>query len=299
MRISFNHVFKTIISLMIVVLVQSCSEEAREFDAQGNFETEEIHVSARESGILLWSTFKEGEKLFRGDTVGLIDTMMFHLIKAQLLAQRDLIDFKHRSVDAEKAVLHARLKPLLNDLKRLEALYESDVATQQELDHLQGNVETLKKQLEALDVKEESIRHEKDVLDKQIQQIDLHLRQCYIINPVSGTLITRYVQPGELIQPGRYLYTIAPLNPLTLRAYISGNQLSEISIGDTVTVLTDSTNGYQTHQGIVRWISSEAEFTPRQIQTREERVDLVYAIRIDVPNPDGVLKTGMPAEVIF
>jgi len=299
MPIICNNLIKTILCLTGVVFIQSCSEEPNKFDAQGNFETEEIHVSAQESGILLWSSIREGEKLFQGDTVGLIDTMMFHLTKEQLLAQSELIDFKHRSIDAEKEVLLAQLKPLKNDLKRMKALYESDAATKQELDHVQGKVETLMKQLEALDVKEDGISHEKAVVGKQIQQADFHLHQCHIINPVNGTILTRYIQAGELVQPGRYLYTIAPLDPLTLRVYISGVQLSEIRIGDTVTVMTDSKNGYKTHEGIVRWISSEAEFTPRQIQTREERVHLVYAVKIDVPNPNGIFKTGMPAEVIF
>lgn len=157
----------------------------------------------------------------------------------------------------------------------------------------------IRKQKEAVRLKEKCIQLEKSVLEKQMLQIRDRINRCSIINPVDGTVLTRFVQQGELVPAGRILYTISSMDTLILRAYISGNQLSSLQLEDTVTVLTDGLEKQQKHRGIIRWISSEAEFTPKQIQTREERVNLVYAVKIYVPNPDGILKIGMPADIYF
>jgi len=283
----------------VVLLMTACSEPNNRPDAQGNFETDEIRVSSQESGILMHFIIKEGKTYLNNEYVGILDTIPYHLNREQVRAQNKLIDFKRETYQAELSVLEAQLTPLLKDHERMESLFSSDAVTRQELDHMEGKINVIKKQMDAVRLKGKSILLEKNVLEKQILQIRDRIGRCSIINPVEGTVLTRFVQQGELIPTGRVLYTIASLDTLILRAYISGNRLSTLKLGDQVTVMTDMVEGQQKHSGIIQWISSEAEFTPRQIQTQEERVNLVYAVKICVPNPEGTLKIGMPADIYF
>ena len=283
----------------VFILITSCSTQNGSPDAQGNFETDEIRVSSQESGILMHYTIIEGKTYKNNQYVGILDTIPFHLQKEQIRAQIKLIDFKREAYQAELSVLKAQLAPLMKDLERMESLLRSDAITRQELDHMEGKIDVIRKQMEAVHLKEKSIRFEKNVLEKQILQVCDRIRRCAIINPIEGTVLTRFVQQGELIPAGRVLYTIASLDTLILRGYVSGNRLSTLKLGDQVSVFTDRVEGQKKHNGIIRWISSESEFTPKQIQTQEERVNLVYAVKIYVPNPDGTLKIGMPADIYF
>lgn len=285
-----------LLSLMVIV---SCSEENGS-DAFGQFEAEEVVISAETNGRLTSFNIEEGQILEAGTKVAVVDTTNLHLQKVELRASIESVRSNTDKLDAQKEVLQSQFETAQKDLKRVQGLMEDNAATQQQLDSVQGRVNTLEKQIQSIEVEKRSVTTELTRIDAKIAQINNQIVQATITNPINGTVLNTYTEEHELVAPGKPVYSIANLEEMILRIYISGAQLPEIQLGETVQVIFDENKtDNQTVQGHVSWIASEAEFTPRMIQTKEERVTQVYAVKVRVDNPDGKLKIGMPGEVKF
>ncbi len=284
--------------LSFILVLVSCGKSEPEADAYGNFEAVETTISAEANGRILWLTLKEGETLEAGDTVGLIDTTYLHLKRNQLKAQRSAISGKSTTINAQSAIYNEQKRNLQIEKTRTENLLKANAATPRQLDDLNGNLRVLDRQIEASRSQLSGLTDEIKVIDAQIDQLNESIQRSYLINPVKGTVLNRYAERGEITGFGKPLYKIADLRNMDLRVYISGDELSAIKTGDTATVLIDTPDGLRKLHGSITWISPSAEFTPKIIQTREERVNLVYAVKLSVPN-DGSLKIAMPAEVVF
>ena len=289
--------------IFILVFSLACNQGAVTSDAYGNFEAEEFAVSPDLGGRLLFFVPKEGVSLDSGAIVAVVDTTQLHLKIKQIESTMSAIRKKLPDEASQVAVFDERLAKLGVEEIRAQNLVKANAAPQKQLDDVQAEIEIAKKKKRAavlgLNVQTQGMLAETEPLQIQLQQTRDLLQKSWIINPVSGVVLTTYVQPTEMVQPGRPLYKIASLNPIILRAYVTGSQMPKLSLGQEVSVLTDVGNGaLKSNTGIVSWISSEAEFTPKIIQTREERANQVYAVKILVPN-DGSLKIGMPAEVNF
>lgn len=284
---------------VLLVVTAGCSGDERS-DAYGQFEAKEITVSAETNGKLVRFTAREGERLDSGAIAGVIDTTQLALRKEELQSQLESIRARIGDIDARVAVQREQLETAQTTLKRTQSLVEDNAATQQQLDDASGRVRTLMKEIEALQTQKESVRAEIRATLVRIRQVGQQLEDAVIRNPVRGTVLNTFVEQHELVQPGKPLYRIAPLDTLELRVYISGAQLPSVRLGEQVQVVVDRNDEKNQYMnGTVSWIASEAEFTPRMIQTKEERVTQVYAVKVRVPNPDGILKIGMPGEVNF
>ena len=281
----------------------ACQENGETADAYGNFEAQEVIVSAEGNGQLLQFDVEEGQELQPGQFIGLIDTTQLHLKRQQLLASIQAITGKTQEVQPQIDVLLEQKQNLAREEKRLKALVADNAATPKQLDDIQGQIEVVDKQIEAARSQNKdlnkSILAEIAPLQAQINLVSDQIRRCYISNPIEGTVLLKLAEPHEIVATGKPLYTIAGIDELELRAYISGEQLPHIQIGQQVEVQIDrdkETNRSLT--GAISWISDKAEFTPKTIQTKEERVNLVYAFKVKVKN-DGSLKIGMPGEVVL
>lgn len=286
-------------SFVAVLLLGSCSAEQERSDAYGNFEATEVVVSAEASGTLLRFTVQEGATLDSGAVVGLVDTVQLSLKRAQLVAQRAAIATKVSNVLAQIAVIDEQQRVVQRDVDRVQRLLEQNAATQKQYDDLVGKIAVFVKQREAIETQNSSVLGELKVVDTQLAQMDDQLRRAVIVNPLAGTVLNTYADEREMTAAGKPLYSIADMRELVLRAYISGDQLPRAQLGDTVRVLIDSSKTEnQQLVGVISWVSPKAEFTPRIIQTKEERVNMVYAVKVRVQN-DGRLKIGMPGEMRF
>jgi HlyD family secretion protein len=215
------------------------------------------------------------------------------------MAQKSAIASKSGNIAAQIDAQMQQKKNLLIEKTRIEKLFKDGAATSKQVDDINGSIDLIDKQINTIRTQNTSVADELLAYDKQIAQMEENIRRCHIIAPAAGTLLEKYALPNELLIPGKAVYKFANLEEIYLRAYISGSQLPLIKTGQKVEVLVDGADGaIQTHQGEIVWISSSAEFTPKIIQTREERVNLVYAIKVKVKN-DGTLKIGMPGEVNF
>jgi len=279
--------------------MSGCSNKNDLSDAYGNFETRELLISAEVTGKILQFDIEEGMKLNAGDTVGLIDSVPFHLQIEQLKASINAVSTKKINVMAQVEVYEEQKRTLLVEKDRLERLLKDGAATMQQMDQIEGQLRTLDSQIKATKTQFALIEGEINSLNAQIDQVDDKINRCMIINPIKGTVLEKYVEPFEIAVTGRTLYKMANLEMMELRAYISGEQLPQIKLGQEVTVLIDRDKKTNRElNGVIAWISDKSEFTPKIIQTKEERVNLVYAIKIQVPN-DGGIKIGMPGEVRF
>ena len=282
-----------------IFLIISCTKNEQEADAYGNFEAHETIVPSQATGILNSFTIKEGDMLKVGEKVGWVDTTRLFLQKKQLFAQIKTINTKYLGSRAEVNVLEAEKSNLMREKKRFEKLLADGAATSKQMDDINGNLNVLNKRINAVRSQLRSILAEKDVITVNIDMVNDQIINSIILNPESGTVLEKYLEQYEIAVPGKALYKLADLNNMILKAYISEPQLSEIELQQKVNVLIDGINEEKImFEGIVNWISSEAEFTPKIIQTREERVNLVYAIKVRVKN-DGRIKIGMPGEVMF
>lgn len=282
--------------LLLASLFTSCNENGDKADGYGNFEATEITISAEGNGKLVQFTIEEGQVVERGTIVGLIDTIQLSLKKEQLIATKNVIRSKSKGVLSQISVLKAQLNTVNISKTRIENLIKENAGTQKQLDDVTGQVSVIKNQIRSVETQNAPIVNELKSIDVQIKQIEDQLQKSIITNPVSGTVLVKYTEPNEVSSFGKPLYKIADLNIMQLRVYISESQLANIKIGQRVTVKIDSNKDMKNYDGIITWISSEAEFTPKIIQTKEERINLVYAVKINVTN-DGSLKIGMPAEM--
>ena len=277
----------------------SCSENGKS-DAYGQFEATETTISSQSSGELLVFTANEGASLEPGEQVGLVDTTRLKLKEKELQAAIEATQSKIEHINAEAEVLKEQLNTALANLQRIENLVKDKAGTPQQLDDAQGKVRTLRKQIDALQVQKKSVRAEISATQSRLEQLEQQVEDARVINPLRGTVLTTYVEPFEVVGQGQPLYRIANLDTLELRIYVSGAQLPSVKLGQQVEVLIDK-NAEENRRltGRISWIASEAEFTPKMIQTKEERVTQVYAVKVKVPNPEGIIKIGMPGEVNF
>ncbi|WP_020571187.1 HlyD family secretion protein [Neolewinella persica] len=290
--------------LFILFALSACTESVPLADAYGNFEATSTTVSAEANGRLLYLSVAEGEVLPSGKLIGLVDTTQLYLQRRQLEAQLSTFGKQVKTAAPDIAILEDQKRNLIRERDRTKRLVAAKAATSRQLDELNGQIEVVDQQIAAAQMKisevNRGILSGKDPIRAQIEVIDHQISKAYIYNPIRGTVMTKLAETSEIVGMGSPLYRIANIDTLTLRAYAGSVQLQRAGIGQKVDVLIDAgADAYDQLSGTVTWISDRAEFTPKTIQTKEERTNLVYAIKIAVPNPDGRLKLGMPAEVNF
>jgi len=289
--------------LVLGILLSACQTEETLADAYGNFETTPILVGAETPGRVLFLNVEEGQRLIKGELVALIDTLPIHLQMEKLLANKLALGQKIQEAKPEIEVLQQQKQNLIREQKRVEALLKDKAATTKQLDDIKGQIQVLDQQMTAIRSKtrlaNRAILSERGPVDAQLNLLQDQKQRCFIYNPISGTVVNKLAETSEVKGFGSPLYRIASLDTLVLRAYITGKQLGRIALGEEVMVRIDQAEETtRDYSGQISWIASQAEFTPKIIQTKEERVNLVYAIKVRVAN-DGYLKTGMPAEVWF
>jgi len=283
--------------LILSLLMTSCTGGDNQADAYGNFESVEYLVPAEGQGKIMEFNAGEGDQLEMGQTLGFIDTIPLVLQRDQLVAKIKAISLQREGIRTRIDVLETQKKSILIEKERLRKLLEDDAAAGKQMDDLMGQLSTMESQVLATRSGYATIEGEIQAVRAQIRSVDDRIRRNRIINPVSGTILEKYVESHEMVAAGKTLYKIADLENMMLRAYISGDQLSVVRVGQTVQVgIDDPDNPWM--EGTICWISDKSEFTPKIIQTREERVNLVYAIKVEVIN-HASLKIGMPGEILF
>jgi len=293
----FNKLF--LLVLFPLLNFYSCSEKNKTSDAYGNFEAVEVIVSSEASGKLIYFSVEEGMQLDSGTLIAIVDTSQLYLQKSQLASQKKVVSTKFSNTKSQSDVIEEQKKVGEVEKNRIEKLFQDKAASQKQLDDINGNLNVLEKQKNSILSQNSTTKEELGNVDFQMKQLNDKLDKCYIKNPISGTVLMKLTEPSEVVSFGKPLYKIADLSVLELKVYVSGAQLSSIKLGQKVKVLIDAdkeTN--KTLEGTISWISSKAEFTPKIIQTKEERVNLVYAVKVRVKN-DGILKIGMPGEIII
>ncbi len=295
--------FLNIAFILAAALLFGCSNGNGDFDATGTFESEEIIVSSEAMGKLVMLQVEEGMQLKQNQIVGVVDTTQLHLKKKQLQATIKAVLSKQPDISAQLAALQKQIETTEVEKKRIENLVKLDAATTKQLDDINSQLEVLNKQYTAtkssLTITKQGIQSETLPLIAQVEQIEDQIKKSIIINPIDGTVLTRYAKQDEITSNGKALYKIANLSEMTLRAYVDGDQLGQIKLEQKVKVYVDKGEGDQKEMsGEIYWVSSKAEFTPKTIQTKDERANLVYAIKVKVIN-DGYLKIGMYGEVKF
>lgn len=287
---------KKIAILLTAIILISCNKNSEKADAYGNFEATEITVSSESNGKIEFLNVEEGAQLKKGSLVGLIDTLQLHYNREQLKASIETVQSKSASVLSQINVLNEQLKTAKIEQTRIQNMYAENAATKRQIDEIDGKVKVIEKQISSVQSQNAPILNEIKSIKVQIEKLDDQIKKSKISNPVDGTVLTKYAEPSEITAFGKPLYKIANLNEMELRVYVTETQLAQIKIGQKVTVAIDADNDTKKYEGNITWISAQAEFTPKVIQTKEERANLVYAVKVAVKN-DGSLKIGMPAEV--
>lgn len=287
---------KKIAILLTAIILISCNKNNEKADAYGNFEATEITVSSESNGKIEFLNVEEGAQLKKGLLVGLIDTLQLHYNREQLKASIETVQSKSTSVLSQINVLNEQLKTAKIEQTRIQNMYAENAATKRQIDEIDGKVKVIEKQISSVQTQNAPILNEIKSIKVQIEKLDDQIKKSKISNPVDGTVLTKYAEPSEITAFGKPLYKIANLNEMELRVYVTETQLAQIKIGQKVTVAIDADNDTKKYEGNITWISAQAEFTPKVIQTKEERANLVYAVKVAVKN-DGSLKIGMPAEV--
>ncbi|MBQ7855619.1 MAG: HlyD family efflux transporter periplasmic adaptor subunit [Alistipes sp.] len=291
---------KRIIYIAAAVLVASCGKEA-EFDAQGTFEATEVVVSAEAMGRILYFDAEEGTTVVAGEVVGAVDSVQLHLQRKQLAAQQSALLASRPDVKAQVASLKEQIAKQRSELQRVNNMLRDGASTTKQRDDIEAQIRVLESQLSAtistLDKNTASINDNAAAMEAQIELLGDRIAKCRIVSPVSGTVLVKYAEAGELATAGKPLMKVADLENIYLRAYFTSDQLSTIKLGDEVTVTADFGGDERyDYTGRIAWISAESEFTPKSIQTRDSRANLVYAVKIAVKN-DGRLKIGLAGEV--
>lgn len=281
----------------LLVLVAACNR-GDEPDAYGTFEANEVVVSAQTTGQLLTFTPVEGAQLARGAVIAIVDTAQLSLERQQLIAQRQATGSRATEVSRQIGVLEVQRSIARRAYERTRRLFAEKAATAQQLDQAERDYRVLGAQIEAARAQQQSVAREVTSGEARVAQINERLGRSHIANPEKGTVLAIFTRAGEVVQPGQPLYRIANLDTLTLRAYVSEAQLYSLKLGGAVQVNVDSGDG-KTIQlpGTISWIAAKAEFTPTPVQTRDERADLVYAVKVRVPNSRGIVKIGMPGDI--
>ncbi len=285
--------------ILFLIVLAACSSNNEHSDAYGNFEVDDVMISAEANGKLTLFKPEEGKALKKGELVAVIDSTNLSLKREQLKAQLASVSSKIANINAQIDVREQQKKNVTIDKNRVEKLMKDGAATQKQMDDITGQLDVVEKEIASIKTQKTSVQAEMQALKAQIAQVEESISKCVIKNPMKGVVLEKYAEPFEITSFGKPLYKIANLDEMTLRVYVSGDQLPQIKLGQEVEVLVDKDKDSNTKlSGRVSWISETAEFTPKIIQTKEERVNLVYAVKVRVKN-DGSLKIGMPGEVNF
>jgi HlyD family secretion protein len=287
---------KTIFTFLILISLVSCTKNNEKADGYGNFEATEVTISAEANGKIDFLKLEEGDILEPNTQVGLIDTTQLYFNKQQLIASKSTVFSKSKNVLSQTNVLREQLKTTLIEQKRIQNMFAENAATKRQVDEIIGKVNVLNEQIKSVGTQNAPIVNEVQSIDVQIEKINDQIQKSKIINPIKGTVLAKYAEPNEVTAFGKPLYKIADISEMTLRVYVSETQLAQIKVGQNVSVKIDSEKDMKSYPGTISWIASSAEFTPKIIQTKEERANLVYAVKVKVKN-DGSLKIGMPAEM--
>jgi len=305
------------ITALSIMVIMACNRDQNKFDASGTFEADEVIVSASASGKILSLGIDEGSTIAKDSVVGLVDPTDLSLQKQQVQASIEALNQKTsdaapqiKMLEDQLKVQQAQLDNLLHERARIENLLKEDAATKKQLDDMNFQIESAKKQMNVTQqqinvqrnnvaTQNRGILSESKPLQKKAEQVQEQLNKTNIRNPINGTVITKYAETGEITSNGKPLYKIADLSTMDLRAYVTGDQLPQIKLGQQVAVFVDSgAKNYRKLSGTITWVSDKAEFTPKTIQTKDERANLVYAVKVKVKN-DGYLKIGMYGDVKF
>ncbi|OCB78541.1 HlyD family secretion protein [Flavobacterium crassostreae] len=281
---------------VLAISTLSCDKKDTKADGYGNFEATEVTVSAEATGKIVSFALNEGDFIAANKPIGLIDTIQLYYSQQQLEATKNAVFLKSKNVLSQVTILQEQRKTIQTEKTRIQNLLDANAATQQQLDAINGQANVIQEQIKSIQTQNAPILAEANAIGIQIDKIADQIQKSKIINPIDGTVLAKYAEPNEITTFGKPLYKIANTNQMILRVYVSANQLSQIKIGQAVTVKVDVENGLKSYPATVSWISSVAEFTPKIIQTKEERVSLVYGVKVLVQN-DGYLKIGMPAEM--
>lgn len=294
---------KMMIMAGVAMMMAACGEKDAEYDASGVFETTDVIVSAKATGELLSFTAEEGMDVKAGQQLGEIDVKQLELKRDQLAATKTATMSRRLDQGRQVAGIRQQITNLQREKARFEAMLQDGAATQKQVDDLGYQIAVLERQLaatgEQLSTQNSSIDSQSGSIEAQIGQVDDQIKNAQIISPIAGTILAKYAEQGEFAAPGKALFKVANVGDMKLRAYITADQLTGIKIGQIVKVYADQgTDGRKEYEGKVTWISDKAEFTPKTIQTRDERANLVYAVKISVKN-DGLIKRGMYGDVKF
>lgn len=288
---------------LLVLLAASCVEGNKAYDASGVFESTEVTVSAEGNGKILSLDIQEGDRLEAGQIVGCIDTVQLHLSEVQLEASRRAVGSGWLDISRQIAALESQIGKQRQELDRFTKLEKAGSSNRKQVEDIQAQIETLERQLaaqeESLNSSNRNVSGQADALEAQIEQIRDRIRKCVITSPVAGTVLAKYSEAGEFAALGRALFKVADIDNIRLRAYITADQLTTLKLGQQVRVFADQgSSGRKEYAGTLIWISDKAEFTPKTIQTRDERANLIYAVKIAVEN-DGLIKLGMYGDIKF
>lgn len=285
----------------MVLLLSACSNKNNQYDASGIFEATEVIVSAQATGELMEFNITEGQEIKVGEQLGYIDTTQLYLKKMQLLASMKSVESRQYNVSKQIAAIEQQITTQKAERKRYENLVKSNAANQKQLDDINAQIALLEKQLiaqkETLENNNKSVSGETSGLVMQVAQIDDQIKKSIVSGPIDGTVLSKYAEKGEFSSPGKSLFKVADIENMDLRVYITADQLTLLKIGQQVSIYADQgKSDRREYPGRVAWISDKAEFTPKTIQTRDERANLVYAVKVAVKN-DGYIKKGMYGEI--
>ncbi len=282
------------LNVMLCLLVFAGCQKSDRSDGYGNFEATEIIVSSEANGKLEMLNVEEGSRMAAGSVAALVDTTQLHFVRTQLQAEHRSLVAKRPGLGARIGVLLEERKNLKRDDERYRRLVDEGAVPLKQLEIIQNGIAVIDRQISSLETENPGIAGEISAKEARIAQLDDQIRKSVVRNPVDGVVLTRYAEQGELTSYGKPLYRIADLQTMFLRVYLSGAQVPQVRIGEEVEVLID---GGRSLKGRITWISEKAEFTPKIIQTREDRVSMVYAAKVQVNNRGGLLKIGMPGEM--
>ena len=299
MKTTFN---KIQLLLAISLVFASCGKSKDDFDASGTFEATEVIVSSEATGRILSLGMEEGQTLTAGQQIGSIDSTQLYLKLKQLDASSKAIDSRRPNIRKQIATIEQQISTARTEQKRAENLIKSNAGNQKMLDDINAQIALLQKQLDAqkttLESTDKGMTEDTKGLSYQADQLQDQLEKCKIVSPIGGTVLVKYAEAGELAVPGKALFKIADTQNMILRAYITNDQMTKAKIGQQVKVSIVNGDSSKEYSGTIAWISSKAEFTPKTIQTKDERANLVYAIKVNVKN-DGYLKIGMYGDLKF
>ncbi|XOV94802.1 MAG: HlyD family secretion protein [Bacteroidota bacterium] len=294
---------RSVIIMLLLIIVSSCSNGDDNYDATGAFEADETIISAEVPGILKGFNVEEGQKILQGALLGFIDTTQLHLQKKQLEAQISAVLSRRPDINAQLVALREQLKAAEKDQERIKKLFQAEAATEKQVDDINAQVAIIRGNLNAtytsLNTNTTSLEQEVGPLEAQLDIINDQISNSILNGPMNGTVLMTYARLHEMVSPGKPLYKMADLSTITLKVYITGDQLSKVKLNQNVKVLTDNgEGGYLETSGAIYWISDQAEFTPKSIQTKDERADKVYAMKVRVSN-DGTYKIGMYGQIVI